>query len=84
MKLLILDRDGVINYDSDAYIKSVEEWIPLPGSIEAIAQLSKAGWTVAVATNQSALLAATTTSLPSMPCTRACARWWRSRAVKSG
>ena len=43
MKLLILDRDGVINYDSDAYIKSVEEWIPLPGSIEAIAQLSKAG-----------------------------------------
>ena len=38
MKLLILDRDGVINYDSDAYIKSVEEWIPLPGAIEAIAQ----------------------------------------------
>ena len=52
MKLLILDRDGVINYDSDAYIKSVEEWIPLPGAIEAIAQLSKAGWTVAVTTNQ--------------------------------
>ena len=55
MKLLILDRDGVINFDSDAYIKSVEEWIPLPGSIEAIAQLSKAGWTVAVATNQSGI-----------------------------
>jgi glycyl-tRNA synthetase beta subunit len=55
LKLLILDRDGVINYDSDAYIKSVEEWIPLPGSIEAIAQLSKAGWTVAVATNQSGI-----------------------------
>ena len=55
MKLLILDRDGVINQDSDAYIKSVEEWIPLPGSIEAIAQLSKAGWTVAVATNQSGI-----------------------------
>lgn len=53
MKLLILDRDGVINQDSDAYIKSVEEWIPIPGSIEAIAQLSRAGWTVAVATNQS-------------------------------
>ncbi len=53
LKLLILDRDGVINHDSDAYIKSVEEWIPLPGSIEAIARLSKAGWTVAVATNQS-------------------------------
>lgn len=55
MKLLILDRDGVINFDSDAYIKSVEEWIPLPGSIEAIAQLSKAGWTVAIATNQSGI-----------------------------
>ncbi|GGU48317.1 D,D-heptose 1,7-bisphosphate phosphatase [Pseudomonas laurentiana] len=55
MKLLIIDRDGVINEDSDAYIKSVEEWIPIPGSIEAIAQLSKAGWTVAVATNQSGI-----------------------------
>ena len=55
LKLLILDRDGVINYDSDAYIKSVEEWIPLPGSIEAIAQLSKAGWTVAIATNQTGI-----------------------------
>jgi len=55
MKLLILDRDGVINQDSDAYIKSLDEWIPIPGSIEAIARLSKAGWTVAVATNQSGL-----------------------------
>ena len=55
MKLVILDRDGVINEDSDAYIKSVAEWIPIPGSIEAIAQLSKAGWTVAVATNQSGI-----------------------------
>lgn len=55
LKLLILDRDGVINYDSDAYIKSVEEWIPLPGSVEAIAQLSKSGWTVAIATNQSGI-----------------------------
>lgn len=55
MKLLILDRDGVINQDSDAYIKSVEEWIPIPGAIAAIAQLSRAGWTVAVATNQSGL-----------------------------
>ncbi|RMN04813.1 D,D-heptose 1,7-bisphosphate phosphatase, partial [Pseudomonas savastanoi pv. glycinea] len=53
MKLLILDRDGVINHDSDAYIKSVKEWVPIPGSIKAIADLSKAGWTVAVATNQS-------------------------------
>jgi D-glycero-D-manno-heptose 1,7-bisphosphate phosphatase len=55
LKLLILDRDGVINHDSDAYIKTVEEWLPIPGSIEAIAQLSKAGWTVAVATNQSGI-----------------------------
>jgi D-glycero-D-manno-heptose 1,7-bisphosphate phosphatase len=55
VKLLILDRDGVINQDSDAYIKSVEEWIPIPGSVEAIAQLSKAGWTVAIATNQSGI-----------------------------
>ncbi|RYE64890.1 MAG: HAD-IIIA family hydrolase, partial [Oxalobacteraceae bacterium] len=56
MKLLILDRDGVINHDSDAYIKSVAEWLPLPGAIEAIAQLHQAGWTVAVATNQSGLV----------------------------
>ncbi|MDO8695768.1 MAG: D-glycero-beta-D-manno-heptose 1,7-bisphosphate 7-phosphatase [Pseudomonas sp.] len=55
MKLLILDRDGVINQDSDDYIKSVDEWLPLPGAIAAIANLSKAGWTVAVATNQSGL-----------------------------
>ncbi|WP_332822105.1 D-glycero-beta-D-manno-heptose 1,7-bisphosphate 7-phosphatase [Pseudomonas sp.] len=55
MKLLILDRDGVINHDSDAYIKNLDEWIPLPGAVEAIARLSKAGWTVAVATNQSGL-----------------------------
>ena len=55
MKLIILDRDGVINHDSDAYIKSLEEWIPIPGSIEAMAALSKAGWTVAVATNQSGI-----------------------------
>ncbi|MDN6855342.1 D-glycero-beta-D-manno-heptose 1,7-bisphosphate 7-phosphatase [Pseudomonas sp. CAN2814] len=55
MKLLILDRDGVINQDSDAYIKSLGEWIPIPSAITAIARLSKAGWTVAVATNQSGI-----------------------------
>ena len=55
MKLIVLDRDGVINQDSDAFVKSVEEWIPIPGSIEAIARLCKAGWTVAVATNQSGI-----------------------------
>ena len=52
-KLIILDRDGVINHDSDAYIKSPDEWRPLPGSIEAIASLCKSGFRVALATNQS-------------------------------
>ena len=55
MKLIILDRDGVINEDSDEYIKSPEEFIPLPGSLEAIARLKQAGYTVAVATNQSGI-----------------------------
>ena len=54
-KLIILDRDGVINQDSDDYVKSLEEWIPIGGSCEAIADLSKAGYTIAVATNQSGL-----------------------------
>lgn len=53
MKLIILDRDGVINRDSDDFIKSPDEWIPLPGSLEAIARLNQAGYRVAVATNQS-------------------------------
>ncbi|HEY5654643.1 MAG TPA: HAD-IIIA family hydrolase, partial [Woeseiaceae bacterium] len=55
MKLVILDRDGVINEDSNDYIKSAAEWVPLPGSIEAIARLSRAGFTVAVASNQSGI-----------------------------
>ncbi len=55
MKLVILDRDGVINYDSDNYIKTVDEWQPIPGSIEAIAELCKAGFEVCIATNQSGL-----------------------------
>jgi D-glycero-D-manno-heptose 1,7-bisphosphate phosphatase len=53
MKLIILDRDGVINYDSDKFIKSPAEWKPLPGSLEAIATLTQAGYRVVVATNQS-------------------------------
>ena len=53
MKLVILDRDGVINYDSVHYIKSPAEWKPLPGSLEAIARLNQAGYRVVVATNQS-------------------------------
>ena len=52
-KLIVLDRDGVINYDSDQYIKSPEEWRPIPGSLEAIARLNHAGYRVVVATNQS-------------------------------
>lgn len=52
MRLVILDRDGVINRESDAYIKSPDEWIPLPGSLEAIAELNRAGFTVVVASNQ--------------------------------
>ena len=55
MKLVILDRDGTINYDSDQYIKSPAEWKPLPGSLEAIARLTQAGWRCVVATNQSGI-----------------------------
>jgi len=53
--LIILDRDGVINYDSDHYIKSVEEWLPIKSSITAIAKLTSAGYLVTVASNQSGL-----------------------------
>lgn len=53
MKLVILDRDGVINHDSDDYIKSPEEWVPIPGSLEAIARLHREGYRIVVATNQS-------------------------------
>lgn len=55
MKLVILDRDGTINADSQEYIKSAAEWEPLPGAIEAIARLNHAGWHVVVATNQAGL-----------------------------
>ena len=55
MKLAILDRDGVINFDSDLYIKSPADWRPIPGSIEAIARLNQGGFRVAVATNQSGI-----------------------------
>lgn len=54
-KILILDRDGVINEDSDAFVKNAEEFIPLPGSIDALARLYQAGWILAIATNQSGL-----------------------------
>ncbi len=55
MKLVVLDRDGVINHDSDQYIKSPEEWQPIAGSLEAIARFTQAGYQVVVATNQSGL-----------------------------
>ena len=55
MKLIILDRDGVINIDSAQFIKSPDEWKPIPGSLEAIARLTREGWRVVVATNQSGL-----------------------------
>ena len=54
-KLVILDRDGTINEDSDHFVKSPDEWIPLPGALQAIARLSQMGWQVVVATNQSGL-----------------------------
>ena len=54
-KLVILDRDGTINHDRDDYVKSADEWQPLPGALEAIARLNHAGWHVVVATNQSGL-----------------------------
>jgi D-glycero-D-manno-heptose 1,7-bisphosphate phosphatase len=53
MKCIILDRDGVINFDSDQFIKNPEEWLPIPGSLEAIARLNQAGFRVVVASNQS-------------------------------
>ena len=55
MKLVILDRDGTINQDSDNYIKSPLEWKPIPGSLEAIARLTQGGWRIVVATNQSGI-----------------------------
>lgn len=55
LRLILLDRDGTINHDSDQYIKSPDEWRPIPGSLEAIARLNHAGYRVAVATNQSGI-----------------------------
>ncbi len=55
MKVIVLDRDGVINEDSDQYVKSPEEWIPIAGSLAAIARLNQAGFVVVIATNQSGI-----------------------------
>lgn len=55
MKLIVLDRDGVINFDSDQFIKNPAEWQPIPGSLEAIARLNQADYRVVVATNQSGI-----------------------------
>lgn len=54
-RLVILDRDGVINHDSDEFVKTPAEWLPIDGSIDAVAKLCQAGFTVAVATNQSGI-----------------------------
>ena len=75
MPLIVLDRDGVINEDSDDYIRSLADWRPIPGSLEAIAALSRAGYTIAIATNQSGLgrgYSASTNWRRSMP---GCASW---------
>jgi D-glycero-D-manno-heptose 1,7-bisphosphate phosphatase len=55
VKLIVLDRDGVVNRDSDQFIKSPDEWRPIPGSLEAIARLNHAGYRVVIATNQSGI-----------------------------
>ncbi len=55
VKLVILDRDGTINEDRDDFVKSPDEWVPLPGALEAIARLNHAGWHTVIATNQSGL-----------------------------
>jgi len=55
MKLIILDRDGVINHDSPDYVKSPQEWTALPGSLDAIARLARADWRVVIASNQSGI-----------------------------
>jgi len=55
MKLIILDRDGTINHDRDDYVKSADEWLPLDGALEAIAKLNQAGYSIALATNQSGI-----------------------------
>ncbi len=55
VKLIVLDRDGTINEDRDDFVKSADEWVPLPGALEAIARLNHAGWHTVVATNQSGL-----------------------------
>ena len=55
MKLVILDRDGTVNEDREDFVKTAEEWIPLPGALEAIAKLNHAGWHILIASNQSGL-----------------------------
>ena len=55
MKLIILDRDGVLNQDRDDFVKSEDEWIPLPGSMDAVALFKQADYTVVIATNQSGI-----------------------------
>jgi D-glycero-D-manno-heptose 1,7-bisphosphate phosphatase len=55
LQLVVLDRDGTINVDRDDFVKSADEWVPLPGALEAIARLNHAGWHTVIATNQSGI-----------------------------
>lgn len=55
MKLIIFDRDGTLNHDRDDYVTTADEWVPIPGALEAVARLNQAGWHAVVATNQSGL-----------------------------
>ncbi|NBP44670.1 MAG: HAD-IIIA family hydrolase [Betaproteobacteria bacterium] len=73
-KLVIVDRDGTLNIDSDDYVKSADEWSPYPNALHAIARLNHAGWHVVVVTNQSGLAIALcpSTSPPTRGCTKTC------------
>lgn len=79
-RLVILDRDGVINHDSDEFIKSPDEWQPIDGSIAAIVKLSSAGFTVAVATNQSGVAR----KLIDLPTLESIHRHFRNKVKEAG
>ena len=83
VKLIVLDRDGVINRDSDQFIKSPDEWRPIPGSLEAIARLNHAGFRVVVATNQSGIGRGLFDMATLNGSTRRCTRRWRWPAAAS-
>jgi len=55
MRLIVLDRDGTLNENPEDFLRSPEDWTPIPGALEAVARLNQGGWRVVVATNQSGL-----------------------------